>query len=86
MAGPGRSCLTSEAPVTVAAMHDHVNDACTSVCNLTNLRMDTGNFADYAFGSGSEDITFIYTVQEGDNSDPLDAWDAPADGELSVCS
>lgn len=48
--------------------------------------MDTENFADYAFGSGSEDITFIYTVQDGDNSLALDAWDAPANGELSVCS
>lgn len=49
-------------------------------------RMDTGNFADYAFGSGSQDITFIYTVQEGDSSVALDAWDAPNNGELSVRS
>lgn len=47
--------------------------------------MDTGNFAAYAFGFGAAAITFIYTVQEGDNSLALDAWDAPANGELSVC-
>lgn len=47
--------------------------------------MDTGNFADYAFGSGTEAITFIYTVQDGDNSLAFDAWDAPTYGELSVC-
>ena len=65
----------------------HPDDACISVCQpLTTTRMDTGSFADYAFGSGSEDVTFIYTVQEGDNSAALDAWDAPANGELSVCS
>ncbi len=54
------------------------------MCNAYNLRMDTGNFADYAFGSGTEAITFLYTVQEGDNSPAFDAWDAPANGELSV--
>lgn len=53
------------------------------MCNTYN-RMDTGNFADYAFGSGTEAITFVYTVQEGDNSAAFDAWDAPANGELSV--
>ena len=47
--------------------------------------MDTGNFADYAFGSGTNAITFIYTVQEADSTGALDAWDAPAHGELSVC-
>ncbi|CAM9908328.1 unnamed protein product [Ectocarpus sp. 12 AP-2014] len=46
--------------------------------------MDTGNFAVYAFGSGTRAITFIYTVQEGDETEALDAWDAPAHGELSV--
>lgn len=46
--------------------------------------MTTGNFADYAFGSGTKAITFIYTVQEGDNAEALDAWNAPAHGELSV--
>lgn len=70
----------------MTAASTYPDDTCTSVCNLQTARMDTGSFADYAFGSGSEDITFIYTVQEGENSDPLDAWDAPANGELSVCS
>lgn len=46
--------------------------------------MSTGNFADYASGSRSNSITFVYTVQEGDNTQALDAWDAPAHGELSV--
>lgn len=51
---------------------------------ISNPRMGTGNFADYAFGSTSKAITFIYTIQEGDNDQALDAWNAPAHGELSV--
>lgn len=46
--------------------------------------MDTGTFADYSFGSGTEAITFIYTVRDGDSTEALDAWDAPAYEELSV--
>lgn len=47
-------------------------------------RMDTGFFADYSFGSETYAITFIYVVREGDSSNALDTWDAPANNELSV--
>lgn len=46
--------------------------------------MNTGEFAEYAFGSGTEAITFLYVVQEGDITDALEAWDASANNELSV--
>lgn len=49
-----------------------------------NIRMDTGNFADYLFGSGTERVTFLYIVKNGDSTDALEAWDAPSNGELSV--
>lgn len=49
-----------------------------------NARMNTGTFAAYAFGSGTESITFLYVVQEGDVTNALEAWDAPANGEISV--
>ncbi|CAM9804617.1 unnamed protein product, partial [Scytosiphon promiscuus] len=55
-----------------------------NVTKAPRLRMDTGNFADYAFGSGTKAITFVYTVQDGDNTEALDARDAPAYGELSA--
>lgn len=46
--------------------------------------MNTGNFADYLFGSGTERVTFLYIAKNGDSTDALDAWDAPSNGELSV--
>ncbi|CAM9670686.1 unnamed protein product, partial [Hapterophycus canaliculatus] len=46
--------------------------------------MVTSNFADYAFGSGTTAVTFVYTVQEGDKTEALDAWNAPEHGELSA--
>lgn len=47
-------------------------------------RMDTGFFAEYAFGSETYAITFVYVVRDGDSSNALDTWDAPANNELSV--
>ena len=49
-----------------------------------NARMNTGRFAEYASGSGTEAMTFLYVVKDGDSTGALDTWDAPANGELSV--
>lgn len=46
--------------------------------------MNTGGYAAYAFGSGTEAITFLYVVQHGDDTEALEAWDATADSKLSV--
>lgn len=62
--------------------------SCICVVNVFHRcqyrRMNTGTFAEYSFGSGTEAIMFLYVVQEGDSTEALDAWDAPANGELSV--
>ncbi|CAM9188184.1 unnamed protein product, partial [Discosporangium mesarthrocarpum] len=55
-----------------------------NVSGTPRLRMDTNSFADYYSGSGTDALTFLYVVQEGDETADLDAWDAPAHGELSA--
>ncbi|CAM9289872.1 unnamed protein product, partial [Sphacelaria rigidula] len=55
-----------------------------NVTKAPRLRMNTGTFAAYAFGSGTESITFLYVIQEGDVTNALEAWDAPANGEISA--
>lgn len=60
------------------------NMLCSFLRANGNIRMDTGNFADYLFGSGTERVTFLYIVKNGDSTDALDTWDDPSNGGLSV--
>lgn len=46
--------------------------------------MNTGAFAEYAFGSGTKAITFLYVVQDGDIVNALEAWDVAENVGLSV--